>query len=119
MDSQTLQMLEEAEDHRINGRYDQAEPLYRQILDCNPELARAWWGLAHVLMNIGEFDTALEYFAKAAELEPDNQKFLYDYGMMQTMLSMFDEAREVFERCISIDPNSRIAAEARKQLRYL
>lgn len=119
MDQQTAELFEQAEDHRINGRYDKAQPLYEQILQAAPDFAQGWWGLAHVLMNIGEFDTALEYFAKACELDPSNQKFLYDYGMMHTMLSMFDEARQVFERCISLDPQSRIAAEARKQLRYL
>ena len=118
MDPETAEVLQQAEEHRINGRYEQAQQLYQQILDAHPDFAKAWWGLAHSLMNVGEFDDALEYFAKACELEPDNQRFIYDYAMMLAMLSRFDEAKGLFERCISIDPASRVADEARKQLSY-
>lgn len=119
MDEETTQVLEQAEQHRVNGEYDQAQPLYEGIVQATPDVAEAWWGLAHVLMNTGDFDAALECFQKACDLQPDNQRFVYDYAMMLTMLSMFDEARDLFNRCISLNPESRVAMEARKQLNYL
>lgn len=119
MDPQVEQELQQADQHRINGRYDEALAIYRQLVDADDSLGHAWWGLAHVQMNTGEFEEALENFEKCCALEPANQRYLYDYAMMQTMLSMFDEARELFERCVSIDPTSRTADEARKQLSYL
>jgi len=119
MDAQTTQLIEQAEKHRINGEYDQAQPLYEQVVQAYPDCAQGWWGLAHVLMNIGEFEESVRCFRKACDLEPYNQRFIYDYAMMLTMLSMFDEAKECFTRCINLDPNSRVAVEALKQLRYL
>jgi tetratricopeptide (TPR) repeat protein len=119
MGADTTHLFEKAEQYRVNGEYDEAQALYEQILQSAPEFAQAWWGLAHVLMNIGEFDASLEYFRKACDLEPENQRFVYDYAMMLTMLSMFDEAKELFARCVSLDPDSRVAIEARKQLNYL
>jgi tetratricopeptide (TPR) repeat protein len=119
MDPQTEQKLREADEHRINGRYDEAQAIYEELVAADPGAARPLWGLAHVLMNIGEFDVALDHFGRCCQLEPTSQRYLYDSAMMQSMLSMFDEARALFERCVSLDPTSRIADEARKQLSYL
>ncbi|MCX7598056.1 MAG: tetratricopeptide repeat protein [Armatimonadetes bacterium] len=118
MEPQMDEKLRLADEHRINGRYDEAQPLYEALIAEDPGLAKAHWGLAHVLMNIGEFERALDHFHRCCELEPSNQRFLYDCAMMQTMLSMFDEAKALFERVISLDPNSPLADEARKQLAY-
>ncbi len=118
MSEDYMELFAQAEEHRINGRYTQAQEIYEQILAEHPDFARGWWALAHTLMNQGEFDKALEYFKKACEMEPQNQKFLYDCAMMHTMLGMYDEAKPLFERVISLDPDTRVADEARKQLAY-
>lgn len=118
MDPATASKLEQADQSRINGDYDAAQPLYEEVADADPTCSRAWWGLAHVLMNIGEFEIAMEKFRKASDLEPNNQRYIYDHGMMHAMLSDFDEARVLFERVISINPSSHLADEARKQLTY-
>lgn len=114
-DSETLR---EAHEHRINGEYDQAIGLYRQILDEEPEHAEALWGLGLSLMNTGEFDEALELICRAAEIEPENQLYLLDAGKHYTMLGMYDEARPYFEKVISIDAASKYGVDAQKQLSY-
>lgn len=114
-DSETLQ---QAHEHRINGEYDEAIELYRQILDGHPEHAEALWGIGLSLMNIGDFDEALENICQAAEIEPDNQLFLLDAGKHYTMLGMYDEARPFFEKVLAIDAASKHGAEAQKQLSY-
>lgn len=114
-DSETLQ---QAHEHRINGQYDEAIELYRQILDEDPEQAEALWGTGLSLMNTGEFDEALEMICQAAELEPENQLYLLDAGKHYTMLGMYDEAKPFFEKVIALDATSKHGVEAQKQLSY-
>lgn len=111
-------LLQQAHEHRVNGEYEQARPLYEQIVGEESDNAEAWWGLAHTVMNQGEFEAAGEHFARAVQLAPQNQRFIYDYAMLHTMLGQYEEAKPLFERVIEIDPMAREAAEAKKQLSY-
>ncbi|NLO06727.1 MAG: tetratricopeptide repeat protein [candidate division WS1 bacterium] len=110
--------IQQAHEHRINGEYDEAMALYRQVLEKVPEEAEALWGLGLSLMNIGDFDEALESICAATQIEPQNQLYLLDAGKHYTMLGMYDEARPFFEKVLEIDPTSQHGAEAQKQLSY-
>lgn len=111
------EQLADAHSQRIGGNYDEALALYREVVAADAGNAEGWWGLGLVLMNIGEFDEALEVLAKSIELD-ERVKYLLDLGKLQTMLGMFDEAKPVFERVVELDAGSREADEARNQLRY-
>ena len=110
--------LAQAHEQRINGNYDQALSLYRQILEAQDDHAEALWGLGLCLMTTGEFDDALASLQCATEIEPDNQQYLLDVGKHYAMLGMYDEARPLFEKIREIDPSSQEGAEAQKQLSY-
>lgn len=111
------EQLTAAHSQRINGNYDEAVVLYRQIVEADAMSAEGWWGLGLVLMNTGEFDEALEVLARSIEID-ERPKYLLDLGKLQTMLGMFDEAKPVFERVVQLDSGSREADDARNQLRY-
>lgn len=110
--------LAQAHEQRINGDYDQALSLYRQVLEAQGDHAEALWGLGLCLMNTGEFDDALATLQRAAKIEPNNQQYLLDVGKHYTMLGMYDEAKPFFEKIVDIDPSSQEGAEAQKQLSY-
>ena len=112
------ELLQRAHEHRVNGKYDQAQTLYKQIVDAEPGNADAWWGLANTVMNEGEFELAEEHFDHAVQLAPKNQRFIYDFAMLYTMLGQYEQAKPLFDRVISLDPNAREATEAKKQLSY-
>ncbi len=112
------EVLEQAHELRINGQYDEAIELYREVLAADPGCAEALWGLGLSLMNIGEFDEALELIVQATDADPENQLYLLDAGKHYTMLGMYDEAKPFFERVIELDPESKYGVEARKQLSY-
>ena len=114
-DSETMQ---QAHEHRINGQYEEAIALYEEILQEDARSAEALWGLGLSMMNIGDFDEALERISTAAEMEPDNQLYLLDAGKHYTMLGMYDEAKPFFEKVIALDAASKHGAEAQKQLSY-
>ncbi len=112
------QMLQEADELRRNGKYEQARELYQQIVANQPDEPMGWWGLAHVLMNQGDFELAGKHFRRAAKLAPNQQRIIYDWGMLHTMLGEFDAARPLFEKTVEIDPSSKEGTEAQKQLSY-
>ncbi len=112
------ELLQRAHEHRVNGEYAQAQTLYEQVVDAEPNNADAWWGLAHTVMNQGEFELAEEHFDHAIQLAPKNQRFVYDFAMLHTMLGQYAQAKPLFERVISLDHNTREATEAKKQLSY-
>lgn len=110
--------LAQAHQHRIAGEYDPAIELYRQLVEADPGLAEALWGLGLSLMNIGEFDEALATLDRAVQAEPGNAQYLLDAGKHYTMLGMYDEAKPYFEKVIELAPDSQHAGEAQKQLSY-
>lgn len=110
--------LSQAHDHRINGQYEDALNLYRQILEAQPDHAEALWGMGLSLMNTGEFDDSLATLERAAEVEPSNQQYLLDTAMHYTMLGMYDEAKPFFLKTVEIDPGSAQGTKAQEQLAY-
>ncbi len=112
------QMLQKADELRRNGQYEEARELYQQVVADEPGEPLGWWGLAHVVMNQGDFELAGECFRRAAELAPNHQRILYDWAMLYTMLGEYDAARPLFEKVVAIDRSSKEAADAQKQLTY-
>ena len=112
------QLLEEADELRRNGRYDEARSLYERVVAEQPDLAMGWWGLAHTVMNQGGFELAVEHFQRAVELQPRSQRILYDFGRVYTMLGEYEAAAPLFNRVVEIDPDSKEGTQARQQLSY-
>ena len=60
--------------HQQNSNMDEAETLYRQILDINEQSADAWHNLGYIeLTYYNDYQRALEYFDKALEADPSHQ----------------------------------------------
>ena len=112
------QMLQEADELRRNGKYEQARELYEQVVADQPGEPMGWWGLAHVVMNQGHFELAAKHFQRAAKLSPNHQRIIYDWAMLHTMLGKYDAARPLFEKVVEIEPSSKEGTEAQKQLTY-
>lgn len=56
------------------GNYDQAESLYHQLLEVNPNSADAWHNLGYIeLTHYNDFERAKEYFDKALESDPSHE----------------------------------------------
>ena len=112
------QMLQEADELRRSGKYEQARELYQQIVAGQPGEPLGWWGLAYVVMNQGHFELAGQHFQRAAKLAPNHQRIIYDWAMLNTMLGEYDAARPLFEKVVEIEPSSKEGTEAQKQLTY-
>jgi len=122
------ELLSRADALRYNGHYDEAEKLYLQILEQDPNNAAAHHGLGLVYyLHGGDFEKSLAEFKKAIELEPENITYRLDWAKALTtvapleedpekMMELLREAKVEFEKVLEIDPENQ---EAIKQLTYL
>ncbi len=114
-DASVEEMLEAADEQRVNGDYEAAIAVYKEILEAHEDCAAARHGLGLALVYTGMFDEGLEELKKAVELEPQQAKYELDLGKTYMMLGMFDEGKASMTRVLELDPEN---DEARKQLSY-
>jgi predicted O-linked N-acetylglucosamine transferase (SPINDLY family) len=62
------------------GRLDEAEQIFKEIIDRNPEYADAYNLLGIVYAGHKNFKEALLYFKEAVRLDPDNAPYNSNYG---------------------------------------
>ena len=96
--SDLKQALEQAEQQRVQGRYQEAMPVYGQILQAEPSNLRARLGMAHCLLNTGEFEQGLAHFRQAALDHPTSVEARLLYAKMLLMLDHTDEGKAQIAR---------------------
>ena len=108
-------ILQQADSLRADGQYYDADPLYRQILNTDPRHLDARLGLAHCLLNVGDFDASVEQFRLACENHPASVQALMLYAKMLLMLGNVEEGRVQLNKVLELDPDN---DEAKRQLDY-
>ncbi|MGQ9462763.1 MAG: tetratricopeptide repeat protein [Candidatus Fervidibacter sp.] len=122
------ELLNKAEALRYNGHYEEAEKLYLQVLERDPDNAAAHHSLGLIYyLHGGDFEKSLVEFKRAVELEPENVTYRLDWAKALTtvapleedperMMELLREAKAEFEKVLEIEPGNQ---EAVKQLAYL
>ena len=87
------------------GRLEEAEKLYRSILENQPTNLNVYNNLGVLLHGLGRFDEAEKNFKKAIELKPDYVKAHYNLGVLLHELGRFDEAEKSFTKAIGLKPD--------------
>jgi tetratricopeptide (TPR) repeat protein len=95
-----------AAEHQKEGRYDEAEPLYRRILRHNPRNVDALRLLALVALRAERADEAEGLLEKAISLAPDYIAAIIDLGRMRKEQDRYGAALECFDRAIALDPGN-------------
>ena len=96
------QLLDEAREAFIDGKYQQAEPLLMQptlINSNNPEIYQM---LATIYYNRGQFNKAIKTFKKALEIDPTYSDAAVGLSIILNDLGKYDEAKKVFEQAQTI-----------------
>ena len=75
-----------AELYRLAGKGYRARDDYQKFIELLPESGVGYNGLSEVYLQAGDFETALAYGQKAAELEPDEWVAPYNLGMIEDRL---------------------------------
>lgn len=98
------ELLQSALDHHRDGRLQQAEQLYRQILRVDPGQVTVHNNLGIALRQRGALDEAETCFRRALGLNPDHAIALNNLGTMLLNRGALAEARAALERAVRLNP---------------
>src|SRR5205814_9698376 len=73
-----------------NGRYDEAEAMFRKAIEVKPNDPLAYEVLAGYFNRQGEFDKTMEAFEKRAAMEPNNPEAWHTMGPYYSEKAMKD-----------------------------
>jgi cytochrome c-type biogenesis protein CcmH/NrfG len=82
-------------------RIAQAEKIVAQ----NPKDVNAWISLGNDYFDTEQSQKAIDAYAKALEINPDNPNVLTDQGVMYKKIGWYDKALANFDKAQKIDPN--------------
>ena len=99
--------------HHQAGQLQQAEQIYRQILQANPRHAGAMHLLGLLALQQGSYDVAVQYISHAIRLEGVQAAFHANLGEAYRALGRWDEAQTCYEQALRLQPK---LAEAHNNL---
>lgn len=97
-------LLEEALGHKRAGRKQQAEMLCKAVLDSHPKHARALHCLGEIAFESGQYQLALEFFARAVESTPDVAAHHLSVGITLLQLGKNREAVIALRKAVALKP---------------
>lgn len=99
------ELLRRAAAHHQRGELDQAEPLYRQVLERQPGSFDALHLLGVLKHQRGENAEALHLIAKALAANAGAAAAHSNHGIVLAVLARYDEAVAAYERAIALKPD--------------
>ncbi len=98
------------------GDYTKAEEQYNQILLVDPMNARANYWLGMIFYNRQQYDVAIKYFEKVANLYPFDYDSTIMYAWTNYKLNKLREAKVLFQKALLIAPGDASALEGLKMI---
>ena len=95
--------LDRAERLERAGRLDEAMSEFKAAVELDPDIADAQEALGYHYRRKGLLAKALDAFRRAAALADDYES-LYALGHVLTDMTRYDEAVQVFQRCLALRP---------------
>jgi tetratricopeptide (TPR) repeat protein len=88
------------------GRAEEAERVYRSVLQKVPNQPDALNLLGVLAMEAGNQEAAFDYLGRAVQARPKDPAVLNNYGNALSLVRRFEEATEHLERAVAINPNA-------------
>ena len=95
-------LLQKAVELHNQGNFDEAEVLYRQILEAMPENPDILNLLGMVAQSKNAHNQAIELFYSAQKKSPDNKMYAFNLGFSLLQLGKFSEAEASFSKAFSL-----------------
>ena len=99
------QALELATQHHNAGRLTEAENIYQQILQNEPNQPTAIHMLGVIAYQVGKHDTAETLITKAISIEPNLAEAHCNLGLVLQELGKATDAINSYQKALSIRPN--------------
>ena len=87
------------------NKIEDAQELYNQVLELNPNHLDAHNNIGIILQNAGQYQKAIKCFEKAIEIDPNYKNAYNNLGSAFKDLQEYQKAIKYFEKAIEIDPN--------------
>jgi protein O-GlcNAc transferase len=100
------QKLKSAVDALTNGRVDEAEALYRQVLHADPQDTVALHHLGIIHIRRREFDVAIQSIRQSLAINENNPEAYSNLGLAFMGKREFDEAIEALRHSTRLNPNN-------------
>ena len=103
-------------EHFAKGRYQEAEPILRELLSLKPTDHRVTYELGSTLMELGQFEEAVALLQKSIELGPTSENFteifldsIFRIGQSLVALERWEDALlhfEILQEIATVPPES-------------
>ena len=103
----------------VAKRFDEAIPLYRRVLELQPEDAETQNDLGLALNYLGRSQDAIRILQRGAESAPDFQRIWLSLGFVALQNDENALARKALQQAQSLAPDTEIADEATRLLRVM
>lgn len=88
----------------VEGRLDEAKPIYEELLEVHPEHFNALHSLGVLAIQQRNFDRALALLERAIAIHPGHAAANYNRGLALGELQSFEDAIASFDNAIAINP---------------
>jgi protein O-GlcNAc transferase len=99
----TQELFAEAQGHHHAGRFREAQAVYAEIIEAEPEHADALNLLGTVLARRGCHKQAVGFMRRATQANPDVPNYFSNLGVVLMDLGRYDESQKSFERALNLD----------------
>ncbi|MBD2532173.1 tetratricopeptide repeat protein [Nostoc flagelliforme FACHB-838] len=91
--------------HRAN-RLDEAEQLYRQVIEEQPGYSEALYNLGMLAQQKGALPKAQKYLSAASQVQPNSVKIWFSLGNLLQTQGQLPEAEDAYQRAIALRPDA-------------
>ena len=100
------ELLNMAVQHHQDGRLDEADSLYRLLLEVDPKLPDALHLFGLICLTRNQPGDAIELIERALAVNPENAAYHGNLGRAYAAFDDFDKALQAFRRAVEINPGS-------------
>jgi len=94
--------LQQANELKYRNDYANAIEIYDQVLEIDPQNARAFHSKGNAMDLLGRYEEAISCYESALTCDPNNAETLYNKGVTLCKIGRQSEGVECIERGVSI-----------------
>lgn len=95
--------------YTVQGRHENAVPLFRAVVEDEPQNSSAWSYLGMCLAHLGRADQAEEALSRAIALKPQNSESWFHLGVARGLRHEWPQAVSAYRRSVALQPNDMVA----------
>lgn len=109
-------LMEKARQLSIDGKYEAAKLIYKQLLENNPKDIEAAFGLATVTTWSGDYHEARQLYEEVLKQQPAYRDALVGLGRLLFWQQKYIKSLETLDRCLKAYPDDQDALNVRSQV---